>query len=80
MRNMASELEVRGGLDAAVLTEPLRYLARLAEEDPDSTIATEATEDEAPRDGWYREDKPVAAKPKGLTVEHDPDGAHRSDE
>jgi DNA polymerase-4 len=36
-------------------------------------LATEDTEDEAPRDGWYREDKPLAAQPKGLVVEADPD-------
>ncbi len=36
-------------------------------------LVTEATEDEAPRDGWYREDKPTAATPKGLSVERDPD-------
>ena len=34
MRNMAAELEARGGVDAAVLSDPLRYLALLAEEDP----------------------------------------------
>jgi len=44
MRNMASELEVRGGMDADVLSEPLRYLAHLAEEDRDSTAATTATD------------------------------------
>jgi hypothetical protein len=44
MRNMASALEVRGGVDAAVLTEPLRYLARLAEEDRKSTAAIAATD------------------------------------
>lgn len=36
MRSMAAELEVRGGVDAAVLSDPLRYLALLAEEDPAS--------------------------------------------
>jgi hypothetical protein len=41
---MASALEVRGGVDAAVLTEPLRYLARLAEEDRKSTAAIAATD------------------------------------
>src|SRR4051794_28254616 len=35
MHNMAGELEVRGGVDAAVLTDPLRLLARLAEVDRD---------------------------------------------
>ena len=35
MRNMAAELEARGGIDAAVLTEPLRYLALLAEDSGD---------------------------------------------
>ncbi|MEP6623337.1 MAG: hypothetical protein ABJC79_02765, partial [Acidimicrobiia bacterium] len=35
MRNMAGELEARGGVDAAVLTDPLRLLARLAEADRD---------------------------------------------
>ena len=46
MRNMASELEVRGGMDADVSSEPLRYLAQLAEEDRDSTAATAATDDD----------------------------------
>ncbi len=35
MRNMAAELEARGGVDAAVLSDPLRYLALLAEEQPE---------------------------------------------
>ena len=35
MRNMAAELEARGGVDAAVLSDPLRYLALLAEEEPE---------------------------------------------
>ena len=35
MRNMAGELEARGGVDAAVLSDPLRLLARLAEADRD---------------------------------------------
>ena len=37
MRNMAEELEDRGGLDAAVLSEPLRYLALLADDPGDPT-------------------------------------------
>ena len=38
MHNMAAELEARGGDDAEVLSEPLRYLALIAEDpepDPD---------------------------------------------
>ena len=46
MRNMASELEVRGGVDAAVLTEPLRYLAHLAEEDRDNRAAIAPGDDD----------------------------------
>ncbi len=42
MRNMAGELEARGGVDAAVLTEPLRLLARLAEEDRDGTVPADS--------------------------------------
>ena len=41
MRNMAAELEARGGVDAAVLSDPLRYLALLAEEDPADTSDAE---------------------------------------
>ena len=41
MRNMAAELEARGGVDAAVLSDPLRYLALLAEEDPNDTTHAE---------------------------------------
>lgn len=43
MRNMASELEARGGVDAAVLSDPLRYLALLAEQDPED--ASDAEDD-----------------------------------
>jgi hypothetical protein len=32
MHDLAAEIEGRGGADAAVLSEPLRYLARIAEE------------------------------------------------
>ena len=32
MHNMAAELEARGGTDAAVLSEPLRYLGQIADE------------------------------------------------
>jgi len=45
MRNMAAELEARGGVDAAVLSDPLRYLALLAEEGP---ADTDAVEDDLP--------------------------------
>ncbi len=49
MRNMAGELEVRGGVDAAVLTDPLRLLAQLAEDDRDSgTPATSEDGDDLP--------------------------------
>jgi len=34
-------------------------------------LVTEATEDESPRDGFYREAKPGPVAPKGLTVEPD---------
>lgn len=43
MRNMAAELEARGGVDAAVLSDPLRYLALLAEEAPEE--ASDAEDD-----------------------------------
>ena len=48
MHNMASELDVRGGDDAAVLTEPLRYLARLAEPDRQNASMTNADDDDLP--------------------------------
>ena len=41
---MAAELEARGGVDAAVLSDPLRYLALLAEE----PAGTDAVEDDLP--------------------------------
>ncbi len=41
MHNMAAELEAKGGVDAAVLSDPLRYLALIAETpaDPSSNDA-----------------------------------------
>ena len=37
MHDMAAELEAKGGVDAAVLSDPLRYLALLAETPTDHT-------------------------------------------
>ncbi len=37
-------------------------------------LVTETTHEDSPRDGFYREDKKGPVTPKGLTVEHDPDG------
>lgn len=40
MHNMAAELEAKGGVDSAVLSDPLRYLALLAETPTDSSDGT----------------------------------------
>ncbi len=46
MHNMAAELEARGGTDAAVLSDPLRYLGRIADEPPpDGAAPTSPVED-----------------------------------
>lgn len=46
MHNMAAELEAKGGVDAAVLSDPLRYLALLAETPSDP--GTDESDDDLP--------------------------------
>ncbi len=46
MHNMAAELEAKGGVDAAVLSDPLRYLALLAETPSDPS--TDESDDDLP--------------------------------
>jgi hypothetical protein len=55
MHNLASEIEARGGSDAAVLSDPIRYLAQIAEE---SEPAPDAVDD------------PTAELPVYLHLEH----------
>ena len=46
MHNMAAELEARGGDDAEVLSEPLRYLALIAEDpEPDADDRSSPVDD-----------------------------------
>ncbi|MBK5288330.1 MAG: hypothetical protein JJE46_07675 [Acidimicrobiia bacterium] len=46
MHNMAAELEARGGTDAAVLSEPLRYLGQIADEpSPENGPSTNPVDD-----------------------------------
>ncbi len=46
MHNMAAELESRGGTDAAVLSEPLRYLGQIADEPaPEGQAPTSPVDD-----------------------------------
>ena len=46
MHNMAAELEARGGDDADVLSEPLRYLALIAEDpEPDPNDRSDPVDD-----------------------------------
>ncbi len=47
MHNMAAELEAKGGVDAAVLSDPLRYLALLAEA-PTDPGPDDADDDDLP--------------------------------